>query len=233
MEEAAKVSIDFQDALRNIRIHWLNHIVHEMRGPLFAARGYSKLLLDEKGGPVTATQRKYLETALESINKIGATVDRLQDFQIQEELDLEYLDLFELFKDALARWQSHETLQVWANIAPGPIPTVGDRAKLSASVHKLLDAIVEFSRSTGKIDLQASREGDEFLLRMSAVAGGPEQEADTFSLAGHLAGPCQILRLHGGVVFADSRHPGIVNVTVRLPLVGPEMARVFPGVKGK
>src|SRR5579885_3737347 len=93
VEEAAKVSIDFQDALRNIRIHWLNHIVHEMRGPLFAARGYSKLLLDEKGGPVTATQRKYLETTLDSLDKISATIDRLHDLKAQEKLELESVDL--------------------------------------------------------------------------------------------------------------------------------------------
>ncbi len=229
MEEGAKASVDSQDALRSIRIHWLNHIIHELRGPLFAARGYSKLLLDEKGGPVTATQRKYLETTLDSLDKISSTIDRLHDLKAQEKLELESVDLAGLLGGAVAECRRQQaTLPLNLSIAPGPIPTVGDRAKLKDCVHKLLVAMVEFSRSGGQIDLQADREGGELLLRITA-ARGPEQNQEAPALAGQLAETFQIFRLHGGVASVDSRRPGFLNVTVRLPLLGPETAAVSAG----
>ena len=224
MEEAAKVSIDRNEALRTIRIHWLSHVVHEMRGPLFAARGYTKLLLDEKGGEVTVTQRKYLETTLENIDKIGATVESLQDFKALDELELEIVDTAELLREALAdHSQEIATLHFAQQIPSGTAWTIADRAKLTCAVHKLLGVMVEFSRSGGKVEIQARREGDEFLTRMTGTLNGSNSESEA-SLSANLAGACRIFRLHGGVASADARHPGFFNITIRLPLVGPETA---------
>lgn len=198
MEEATKASIDFQEALRRIRIHWLTHVIHEMRGPLFVARGYTKLLLDERRGDVTVTQRKYLDTILENIDKLSGCVNGLQEFSGQEELSLELLDLGDLLQFAVADWRDREkTLHLNEHILPGSARTAGDRAKLSFAVHKLLGAMVEFSRSGGKIDLYAKREEDEFLLRMTASANGTLTDAEPVNLA-DLTRPCEILRLHGG-----------------------------------
>jgi signal transduction histidine kinase len=219
VEQADRTAIDSQEALRKIRGHWLSHAVHEMRGPLFAARGYTKLLLDERGGEVTVTQRKYLLTILENINKLAVSVNGLQELSSQEELNLELLDFAELLQFAVADLREREkTLQLTEHIVAGPAPTAGDRAKLSFAVHKLLGTMVEFSRSGGKIDLYARREQDEFLMRISAAANGSADSSDS-SVLPDLARPCEILRLHGGVASADCPQPGICNVTVRLPLI--------------
>ena len=219
MEEAEKLAIDSREALRKIRNHWLSHVVHEMRGPLFAARGYAKLLLDERGGDVTVTQRKYLLTILENINKLSVSVNGLREFTSQEELNLEFLDLSDLLQLALADWRAREkTLLLTEHISTGPALTAGDRAKLSSAVHKLLGAMVEFSRSGGKIDLYARREEDEFLVRVTAAANAKEPAA----VVPDIAMPCEILRLHGGLASVDCSHPGFCNLNVRLPLILPE-----------
>jgi len=222
VEQAAKVSIDFQEALRSIRIHWLKHMVHDLRGPLFAARGYSKLLLDGKGGDVTVTQQRYLTTILENIEKLSGCADRLQEFSGQEELSLELIDLADVLQFVVADWRQREkTLHLNEHILPGSAPMAGDRAKLNFAVHKLLGAMVEFSRSGGKIDVYAKREEDEFLIRMTASANGSSAPQEPPSLP-DLTRPCEVLRLHGGVASADCAHGGMCHITVRLPLIGPE-----------
>lgn len=222
MEEAVKPSINLQEALRKIRIHWFSHILHDFRGPLFAARGYTKLLLEQRGGEVTVTQRKYLDTILENIEKIAGSVSHLQEFPSDQDLDLELFDFAELLHETIADFRAGtETLHLTEHIVPGPAPTAGDRAKLSFAVHKLLGAMVEFSRSGGKIDLHARREDDEFLLRMTAFASGSSAESGPEFLPS-LERPCEILRLHGGGASADCAHHGVCNVTVRLPLIWPE-----------
>jgi signal transduction histidine kinase len=216
VEQATKLSIDSQVALRRIRVHWLAHKVHEMRGPLFAVRGYTKLLIEEKGGEVTVTQRRYLTTILENINKLGGCADSLQEFSAQEELSLELLDFAELLRVAVADWREREqTLRLNDQILTGPALTTGDRSKLSLAVHKLLGAMVEFSRSGGKIELHAKREEDEFLMRLAASANEPCEPA----CLSDLTGPCEVLRLHGGVASVDCTHAGLFHITVRLPLI--------------
>jgi signal transduction histidine kinase len=232
VEEAAKPTIDCHEVLRRMRIHWLSHIVHEMRGPLFAARGYTKLLLDERGGAVTVTQRQYLTTLIENINKIAISLNGLQEFPAQEELNLELLDITQLLYLAVADWRVKEkTLQLSEHISCHSIVTAGDSAKLSFAVHKLLGAMVEFSRYGGKIDVYARREEDEFLMRMTAAVNGPAPGAEELAAPPDLARPCEILRLHGGLASADYSHPGVCNVTVRLPLIQSEYGEreMIPG----
>lgn len=112
--------------------------------------------------------------------------------------------------------------------------TARDRAKLSFVVHKLLGAMVEFSRCGGKIDLYARREDDEFLVRMTAIVNGSAL-AEERAAPPDLARPCEILRLHGGLASADYSHPGVCNVTVRLPLVWSKYVsrKMIPRNKGK
>jgi hypothetical protein len=156
------------------------------------------------------------------MNKIAASLNSLQEFPAQEELDLEILDVTHLLEAVIADWRAQEkTLQLSEQIAPDSVVTAGDRAKLSFAVHKLLGAMVEFSRCGGKIDLYACREEDEFLVRMTAIVNGSAL-AEERAAPPDLARPCEILCLHGGLASADYSHPGVCNVTVRLPLVWSE-----------
>ena len=221
MKEAVKVSVDVQDALRRMRTHWLSHVIHDMRGPLFAARGYTKLLLDEKAGEVTVNQRRYLTTILESINKLSLSVDGLHEPPDDRDLFLEVVDLRELLESLATRCGEERGVEIQQHIIAAPALTAGDRAKLIFAVHKLLGAVVEFSRSRCKIDLHGRREEDEFVMRFTAAAGDASFPVEP-ATPPDLAEACEILRLHGGIATADMRHPGIFNITVRLPLIWRE-----------
>src|SRR5438445_9488911 len=79
-------------ALSSIRAHWISNVIHDLRGPIFAARGYAKLILENRAGDVTVTQERYLRSVLENINKLSAIVATLQDLPSEDGLNLQQLD---------------------------------------------------------------------------------------------------------------------------------------------
>lgn len=212
-------AFDSQDALEQIRAHWIAHIVHDFRGPLFAARGYSKLLLEGRSGELNADQRRYLETILDNVNKLAACVSAMQPFPSAEHLRLEPIDLTELFSAAISELNvPHETLR--ALTSQGSWMTMADRAKLTLAVHKLLGGMVEISQSPSKLGLDGRREDDECSIRMFTELKPSTSDNDPVSLP-DITIPSEILRLHGGVVSAACNSAGIYNVIMRLPLISP------------
>jgi len=223
LEHSQKPAIDAHQAFESIRHHWLAHIVHDLRGPLFAARGYTKLLLEARDEGVTVTQERYLTTILENITKLAGLVETIQQAPAPSDLSLERIDLNQLLQSVVNHLQEqNKTLQLGCHFFPGPAFTIGDRAKLMLSVQQLLGAAVDFSRFGGRIELHTRSEDDEFTMRISVLPGGSMSGTNPEFVPPALPDvtiPCQILRLHGGVASADCGHSGVYNVTVRLPLI--------------
>ena len=219
MDHVAKSSSESAEALRRIRAHWLSHVTHDFRGPLFAARGYTKLLLEERGGNVTVTQRKYLTNILDHINKLAMLVNTLQEFPSDEALQLELVSWTELLRSVAQDWRRRvKTLHFVERLPDGPVETTADRAKLRFAVHKLLGSVVEFSRSEGKIELHAYQEEDELMVRFSGIARGIRRASHS-GLQTDIATPCEIVRLHGGMASVDSSAAETYRVTLRLPII--------------
>ncbi|MGH9557872.1 MAG: sensor histidine kinase [Bryobacteraceae bacterium] len=219
MDYADKSRPESLEALRRIRAHWLSNVTHDFRGPLFAARGYTKLMLEERGGNVTVTQRKYLNNILEHINKLATLVNSLQEFPSDHALQLEVVSWTELLRAALQDWRRREkTLQFEDDLPGVPVHSTGDRAKLSFAVHKLLGTVVEFSRSGGKVEVCARQEEDQLMLRFSGILKGLRSGSPIPSQA-DIAMPCEIVRLHGGMTFFETENPEIRRVTCRLPII--------------
>src|SRR5436309_2748741 len=89
------------DALRSIQAHWLSNIAHDLRGPLFAARGYAKLVLEKRDGDVTVTHSKYLTAVIENIGKVTELVNTLQELPSRDVLELAPLNFTEIVKYVL------------------------------------------------------------------------------------------------------------------------------------
>lgn len=216
MEQAAKQGIDRLAALDEIRARWLGHLAHDFRGPLFAARGYAKLLLDDQGQNVTVTQREYLHNILDALNKLTALVDSIREFPAPGSLRLELVNVAGMLRSISGDWRSREkTLQLTETIPPGPIFAAADREKLALAVHKLLGEAVEFSRPGGEVQLHARLEEGELTMRLLATRdhnGAPPVPLDA-------SVPCEILRLHGGVAHVGAPDGSRFHATLRLPLI--------------
>ena len=64
--------------------------VHELRTPVTVVAGYLRMLLREQGGPLTEKQRKMLEEAERSCNRIGALVAEMSELGKLEGGDLAF-----------------------------------------------------------------------------------------------------------------------------------------------
>jgi signal transduction histidine kinase len=211
--------IDNSEVLRRMRIHWLSNVAHDLRGPLFAARGYANLLLEERAGTVTVTQKNYLKSVVENINKLSSIVGMLHDFPADEALDLDVFCLHDLLRGVAREWRgANSTLRFLARFPAEPLYTVGDRAKLTDAVHKLLGATYEFAQPSGTVEMNSSHAGDELTVRMRG-SRDCESGEDSFEPASDLSVPSDILRLHGGAASLDYVPGRSYDVTVRLPVI--------------
>jgi signal transduction histidine kinase len=197
----------------------MSNAIHDLRGPIFAARGYAKLILENRAGDVTVTQQRYLASVLENINKLTAIVTTLQDLPSEDVLNLEQLSFRELLIDVIRDWRERENLaRLVESIPLDPMHTVGDPQKLAMAVHKLLGSAVEFTQCGGKIELSARNEDDEITLQIVAVSDASVTPS-TDQPAPDLAEARAILRLHGGVASIDHSADQPYHVTCRLPVI--------------
>ncbi len=74
-----KTKLDGYQVLDRIRSHWLSTLAHDLSGPLFAVRGYTRLALEEKDSPLTESRRRYLTAVLENIDRLVAFAQELND----------------------------------------------------------------------------------------------------------------------------------------------------------
>jgi signal transduction histidine kinase len=209
------------EVLRRMRIHWLSNVMHDMRGPLFAARGYARLILDEQVGSVTVTQRKYLKSVVDNINKVSLAVSQLTHFPTDDTLDLDDFCLRDLLHDTAQVRKSSSHLRFEWHIPEQPLYTVGDRAKLASALHKLLGAAYEFALPCGAIAMQASERDDELTVSLRLIRD-QETHDDPFppALPAHdLNEPFEVLRLHGGSGSAHCVPGRTCHVTLRLPII--------------
>jgi signal transduction histidine kinase len=225
MKQAVTLQMDTSEALRQIRSHWLSRTIHDFRGPLFAARGYAKLMADGRGGEVTATQREYLEHILNSIHKITKVVDAMQHVPADDCLQLSKVDLTALIQSALPQV---ETLRAHVTLPPQSISTIADAQKLGLAMHKMLTLAVKFSESGGEFDLCAQQDDGEFTLRITASRIANDGET-TACPAEEIACISETLRLHGGVAHVDQVAPDRLRATIRLPIVNCEFQQVDAG----
>ena len=171
---------DGAGALARIRELWLANLIHDLCGPLFTARGYVRLALEERSGPLTESSKRYLTAALENIGRLSDLADELSEFQDIRFFDLEFFNFRDLVKEVLAGASSillEKNVRLTQDLAQGTIPMIGDRGKLCEVLRSFVATAVHFTRPDGAIDLVMSQEEDKVMLQFGGSPvhgnGGP------------------------------------------------------------
>ena len=102
-EEPAVASSSLEgngEALDPTRSHLIANLVHDLRTPLVSIRGYTKMVLEERAGPITSTQKEYLTIAVENTNKVVQLLNNLQQVAESQPLRFEVFDMRELLQDS-------------------------------------------------------------------------------------------------------------------------------------
>ncbi len=152
-----------QDASRR-KSEFLANMSHELRTPLNAIIGFSELLLDQGGGPLTERQARYTGHVYSSGKHLIQLVGDLLDLSKVEAgrftFQPESLSVANTLEEILviARGLAAKKRQVLtATIAPDLSPLVADPVRFKQVLFNLLSNAVKFTPAGGQITLTARR----------------------------------------------------------------------------
>ncbi|MBO9520371.1 MAG: hypothetical protein J7518_02440 [Nocardioidaceae bacterium] len=222
-------------------------VSHELRTPLTSIVGYVDILLEDlEDLPAEATP--FLETVQRNARRLHRLVDDLLSDALKlgrAELHLDRVSLALLVRaSAVEAEKSARTagLLLETQIDGDPLEVSGDSERLAQVFDNLFNNAIKFTPSGGKVAGEVKREGNEAVVRISDTGRGipPEEVEDVFvkffrspgvqldAIPGTgigLAISKTIVEAHGGSIGLTSEVGVGTTLEVRLPLVGPRVAR--------
>jgi two-component system, NarL family, sensor histidine kinase BarA len=153
--------------LDRLKSNFLATMSHELRTPLTSVIGYSEMMLEGLGGPLTAEQREYLQIIMDKGESLLGLITSILDISKIEagrvKLVVSDVDVNTIMRDAVATVTPHarkKGLRVaWQ---PAQMPRVQcDREKIRQSLINLVSNAVKFTPSGGAVNVQARADGDD------------------------------------------------------------------------
>jgi signal transduction histidine kinase len=147
--------------LDRLKSNFLATMSHELRTPLTSVIGYSEMMLEGLGGPLTAEQREYLGIIMEKGESLLQLISSILDISKIEagrvKLVIQEVDLGQVMRDAVATVMPlarKKGLKVaWE---PTALPRVHcDREKVRQCLINLVSNAVKFTQAGGRVSLEA------------------------------------------------------------------------------
>lgn len=241
--QAAREERNALDAILQMRCHQQAHVAHELRTPLAAIRGYARMLLDGRGGPVNEKQQDYLRVVTENTNRLITLVSWMSHIsemsaQYMKPSTFEFRDVWNDCAAGVRDKLAEKSLQLQQQVPDEPFVLTGDRDKLGYVVNELLTAAIHLAAPAGTlaVNLSHGREGE---LNFKLSATGAEIPADVLgkifdrsfnSIANSpapvsepgaisLSGVYEVVGMHGGRIFVNSTAGQGANFLFTLPAV--------------
>jgi signal transduction histidine kinase len=155
--------------LDRLKSNFLATMSHELRTPLTSVIGYSEMMLEGLGGPLTAEQREYVGIIMEKGENLLQLITSILDISKIEagrvRLMLSEVDAAQLMRDAVATvlpFARKKGLRV--SVEPGPLPKLlADRDKIRQCLVNLCSNAVKFTPAGGTITVSGHPVADERL----------------------------------------------------------------------
>jgi signal transduction histidine kinase len=125
----------------------LSLAVHEFRTPMTVVAGYIRMLLKDRGGPLSEQQRRLLEEAEKSCSRLSALLAEMSELSALEKGTAAFnrsgVDLRTLLRDSIADLPDVPERDVAVDVATedGAAPLQGDPVRLRAAFRSLLYAL--------------------------------------------------------------------------------------------
>jgi signal transduction histidine kinase len=228
--------------LDRLKSNFLATMSHELRTPLTSVIGYSEMMLEGLGGPLTAEQREYLGIIMEKGENLLQLITSILDISKIEagrvRLVLSEVDAGQLMRDAVATLlplARKKGLKVTCE--PGALPRLqGDRDKLRQCLVNLCSNAVKFTPAGGAITVRAEAlAGERLAIHVADTGIGIAEEhlSKVFDVFFQVDGSStreyggaglglaivrSFVEAHGGEVRVRSTPGGGSTFTVVLPL---------------
>jgi PAS domain S-box-containing protein len=168
-KEEAERSSKFKD-------QFLSTMSHELRTPLNAVVGFSELLMDDKHGPLTERQHRYVRHIrtggfhlLKLINDI-LDLSKIEAGRLQ--LSTLTLDVSECFKDVVeSLCPLAENKKLTIRLGETDLTVTADETRFKQVLMNLLGNAIKFTPEKGLIQLDAHAQGD--FVRIDMRDSGP------------------------------------------------------------
>ncbi len=195
----------------------MGSVAHDLRTPITVIRGFIKMILDGRTGTVSDAQKKCLDVALESVNRlvefsgtVGGAAAFLENFQSE---DFEVREIWNSVASAVRPQLDEKGVTVSEFIEPGLLVS-GDRGLLFEVIEKSILAMSASVRCGGRLRIEISRRasGD-----VSFQISLPEEQ--------NCANPAEVVtQLHSVVLL----HGGRLSFTTK-PESGAVLNLILPG----
>ena len=174
--QAALVEIE---SLQQAKADFYSMVTHDLRNPAGNVRVATKILLDEKAGPITPRQRQFVEIASNAGDKIMRLITDYLDFA---KIDAGYLrlertstDLATVARRALASIElqagaKHQKLEL--QVPDGRVEAEADATKLEQTLENLLSNAVKYTPDHGSITLSLDYDDDRARFGVRDTARG-------------------------------------------------------------
>jgi len=169
--------------LDRLKSNFLATMSHELRTPLTSVIGYSEMMLEGLGGPLTAEQREYLGIIMEKGENLLQLITSILDISKIEagrvRLVLSEVDAAQLMRDAVATvlpLARKKGLKVAVEASSLP-RFQADRDKLRQCLVNLCSNAVKFTQAGGSITVSAEKLADERIaIRVTDTGIGITEE---------------------------------------------------------
>jgi signal transduction histidine kinase len=238
--------------LDRLKSNFLATMSHELRTPLTSVIGYSEMMLEGLGGPLTAEQREYLGIIMEKGENLLQLITSILDISKIEagrvRLVLSEVDAAQVMRDAVATvlpLARKKGLKVACE--PGNLPRFqADRDKVRQCLVNLCSNAVKFTPAGGSITVTADKLPDERIaMRVTDTGIGIPEEHVTrvfevfYQVDGSstreyggaglgLAIVKSFVEAHGGEVSVTSTPGAGSTFSVVLPIRPPPTPAVTP-----
>ena len=193
--QAALVEIE---SLQQAKADFYSMVTHDLRNPAGNVRVATKILLDEKAGPITPRQRQFVEIASNAGDKMMRLITDYLDFA---KIDAGYLrlertptDLVAVARRALESIElqagaKHQKLEL--QVPNGRVEAEADAGKLEQTLENLLSNAVKYTSDYGSITLSLDYDDDRARFGVRDTGAGidpaliPTLFAKYHRLSGH------------------------------------------------
>ncbi len=169
--------------LDRLKSNFLATMSHELRTPLTSVIGYSEMMLEGLGGPLTAEQREYLGIIMEKGENLLQLITSILDISKIEagrvRLLLTDVDPGQLMRDAVATVLPLARKKgIKVGCEPSALPKLqGDRDKLRQCLVNLCSNAVKFTQPGGSITVFGEVvEGDRLAIHVADTGIGIGEE---------------------------------------------------------
>lgn len=244
-QKAEREATQSREAQLKAKAEFLSHVSHELRSPLSVVHQFTTILLDGLAGELRPEQREYLDIMFRNVNQLKHMIDDLLEASRAETSKLTVrrssISIGEVIAEALqalAETSKAKGIALNFEFPEGLPPVHADHARIYQVLINLLDNALKFSPSDATVTVRAQVFSDDptFILvsvtdqgcgieakhaervfdRLYQVEGAHQASRRGLGLGLFICK--ELIGLHGGAIWINSKNKGVVGTTAHFTL---------------